>query len=707
MNKFFRQLLLCQILFAQTIVSAEYFPAQGQNPSYANQRISSHDAIILNEDNIINISGRKAAFIEFTVSKKMRIRILSQIGLERFSNYLLPETFDPTYISHFPPDRNYTYTFSNIKFNNFSGSITTKDGTKKEASIKSQIIQLKMIENYEDHYGDFEKKSYHIGNLNIGDILEVEYSYNMRYPDNISQLSSFRVFFNGDVQKENYSLTLSHFTDLNMDIEFSNAAEPDSAYEADEQKIYVWNKKNLPGCINEPGSRPYHSLPYVIFSVKPYELLYTIPYSFEERYIPFYALFSFQREKNHLGIAKSVQQGTHTKQYTQIDKFLANQTSNILDDSLGYAKLLKVHHTIVDEFSFDNDTNYFKRIDTRDARMGDYLTKKTLRDISRYDVYVALLLKMNLTYFTTYLCDSRSGELNDVFFGPMYDSDYLLTVLLKNNSIQYIYPKKAQFGYYLNELPFYYEDTKARLVHLNDYRNIKQAMSESQREIKLPNSTMADNIRRNSILVEINLDSLSAHFTSKIHLSGQYSTLIRGLYLNNYQDESVNPLYNKKIWEMNDQVEVVNQETTVEKKEFPFSTTVKAEYICNDLIEVKEDTMTLNLTDWFNHIIYPNFDTTGRQLDFYPDFRGIDSYVYYIQFNKDVRLIESIKNIKINNAFGELIINVVQANPNTIKLSSSFKTISDSVDVHHMAAVQEIFDNLQRLNQGNLFFVED
>lgn len=704
MKKLFSKSLSYLLIITQFAVYVNILSNQGVAKPIQDSIFAKTNAIILEEDNRIDITGRKAAFIEFNVSKHLEVKVLTQAGLEMFSQYLLPETFDPTYIAHFPLDRNYTTAFSNTKFNAFVGTITHADGTQDPAIITSKVDQIRMIQDYDNYYGNYNKMIYHIDNLDVGDVLVMEYSYSVKYTGNVNQLSSFRIFFNGDVFKEKYTFALSHFSDLNMDIEFMNEAEPDSTNEIDGQKEYLWSKKNVNGCINELGSRPYLSLPHVIFSVKPYELLYTLPFSFEERYIPFYAWFSYQREANHLGIAKSVSQGYHTRQYSLVDKFIANQTQGLPDDSLGYLKLKKVHHTIADEFNFETDTNYFKRIDTRDARMGDYLTKKSLRDISRYDTYVALILKMDLNYFTTYLCDKRSGEVSDAFLAPMYDSDYLFTVILKNNSIQYLYPKKARFGYYLNEIPFYYEGAKARLVHLDDYRNVKMAINENQRLIKLPNSNIADNTRRNSTLVEIDLDSLSTRFTSKINLTGQYSTMIRGLYLYDYQDESVNDLYSKKIWEINDEVEVVSQETEMASKEFPFPATVKAEYVSGNLIEVHNDTLALSLDNWFNHIIYPNFDTTGRQLDFYPDFCGKDSYVYYIQFNKNVHMISSIENVKLSNALGELIVDVAQVKPNTIKLSSSFKTLNSKVDVGQMDAVQDIFNKIQTFNQGVLLF---
>jgi hypothetical protein len=662
----------------------------------------NNDVIIINESNTIDIRGGKARFIVFSITKKIKFKVLNSDGVEKFSKFTLPVTFDPTYISHFPKDRNYTNVFSNLRCNYFKGTITTKDGGKKDAEIKKTIDHVKMVMVDKNIYGNYEKYNYQIENLNIGDEVIIEYNYDITYRDNFAKLSSFRIFFNNDIFKENYQLTITHHSDLNINIDYKNNATPDSINNPGNKKIYYWNKSNLYGCINEEGCRPYLSLPHLIFSIKPYELLYQIPYSFEEKFIPFYALYSYQREKNHFSIAKSIYQGIKTKQFLQIEKFVKTETQDITNDSLGYLKLMKIKNTIVDEFKFENDIDYFKRIDTRDPRMGDYLSKKAIRDISRYDLYVALILKLDLDYFTAYICDKRTGEINNEFFAPMYDSDYIFAVLLKNNSIQYLYPKKSQFGYYLNEIPFYFENTKARLVHISDYRNYKNPIDENFRQIILPNSTLNENIRRINILVKINLDTLSSIFNARIYLSGQYSTLTRGLYQCNHKDETINELYNKKIWKLNDQVEVISQETKVNSKEFPFPTVVNIQYKFNNLLETNSDTISLNLKNWFNHVIYNDFDTTYRQLDFYPDFYGKDSYVYYLEFDKNIKLISSFERTNIKNEFGELIISVEQIKPNAVKISSYFVITNNKITVDKVKTVKEIYDNIQKMNNSYL-----
>jgi hypothetical protein len=212
-------------------------------------------------------------------------------------------------------------------------------------------------------------------------------------------------------------------------------------------------------------------------------------------------------------------------------------------------------------------------------------------------------------------------------------------------------------------------------------------------------------MRTNTVHVNINTSSKSVSFDAKINLSGQFSTMIRGIYKNDYIDKTVNSLYNKKIWDLNEKSSLQKKEVNIINREFPFDAEITAQYQANTILTKIGDTLNLNLTNWFNHIIYPNFDTTGRQMDFYPDFVGKDTYFYMLQFDKNVKLVSEFQDIKIANDFGQLSISVEKVSPNSYKLTSSFATISDKVSKEKIQSVKDIYDKIQVLNSGNLKFV--
>ncbi len=556
-----------------------------------------------------------------------------------------------------------------------------------------------------DRYGYFDFYNYSIKNLEIGDILTIEYAYEVEYLNNLYLLSSFRIFFNNNFNTEIYSLTISHNNNLNANIIYLNNGKPDSISTVEQTKHYYWSEKDLAGCINEEGAIPYLSLPHINISIYPSDFYYFPPNSLASSRLPLYYNYVQLREKNHLAIITAINQGVNTNQYNQLNKFVDENILSIENDNTGYIKLLKLHSKIVDDFDFANDLEYFNNRDTRDPRIGDYITKRTIRDISRYDLYIALLRKLDLNHLTAYIVDNRVGELSMSYVSPMFDSDYLIATTLKNNTLQYIYPKKNKFGYYLNELPFYFENSKATLVHLSDYMSADYPINENLKDITTPNSAIEENIRKNDAYVKINLDNSFVEFKVSVKLEGQYSTLCRGSYLYDYTDESINPNYGRKIWELESETELISTNTKVITKVFPYTTVVSAHFKNRNILTSNNDTLALDIKNWFNHIIYDDLNIENRKLDFHADFNGQDTYTYTIKFDENVEVISALDKLNINNDFGNLAIAIEQVDEKTIKLSSSFTTTNKKVRTENISEVKYIFDNIDELNNSKLLLI--
>lgn len=668
--------------------------------------LNNEDLIILNEQNEIKITDDRGEFMWFHFSKKIRFKIINEEGIEQASSFTLPETPDPTYISHFPKERNFDYLFSTMKVNSFKAQVVSGDGNSYDVELDEDTEIIRMLMMDLEYYGQFKKYKYHIPDLNVGDEITVEYNYMVPYNDNLTRLSSFRIFFHSDIYKEKYSLNIIHDKELMMDFDFLNNANPNSADTIGENVIYHWEKQNLAACINEPGSRPYLDLPHIIFSAKPYDLYYTVPKSFEERFTPFYTIYARLREERHPALTLSIVQGVNTPQYSQIRRFIKQQTSDMDDETTDYEKLKKIHQTIADEFTYKDDLDFFTRKDIRDPKIGDQIGNTTLKDLSRNDLYFTLLLSLNMNYFTTYLSDNRSGVMSESFFKPMYDNDFLYSFYVSDDNFSFLYPKRARYGYYMNEIPFYFENTRARLVHLSDYLKKEKKINESFRQFILPASERRDNIRNTKVAVNINLNDLSVTFNAQVYLSGQFSTMTRGLYLYDYQHEKINELYNKKIWELNDQVVLQTRDVDIKTKDYPFTTQVNARYKADNLISKEGIKYTLDLKNWFNHIIYKDFSVVNRQMDFYSDFSNRDSYLYYIQFDKNVKLQKAVESFEIDNGVVNMVIDVSQISPNSIKLQTYF-AISGMVEIEKMNDLEEVYRRLQELNTSLLVFTEE
>jgi hypothetical protein len=660
----------------------------------------TENSIILNEEIQIEINGTKYDHVVFLFTCDRTYKILNEKGISECSQITLPESFDPANILHYPKSRNYGNYLSNVHFGYFNASIVSEGDVVKNAQVDEVIMPVKSVIPELNRFGTYDEAVYRIKNLKVGDELNVKYSYTVHYNKNFFRLSSFRLFFNSDRNKLNYKFILKIPKDLETEIYFRNYADPDSIVAIGTHQFYYWDKKNLAGCFDEPGSRPYKSLPHVIFTIMPSQISYMLPYSFEIRYVPFYAIFAFTREKNHLSIAQSIHLGVKLKQYQLIDKFIKEQISDIQNDTLGYFQLMKIHHTIAEQFRFSNDTDYFNRREILEPKLGDNISAMVLRDIFRYDTYVATIMKLGLPYFTTYVADIRSAELNNEYFRPMYDSDYLFSVVIKNNTLQFIYPKKDNFGFYLNEFPFYYEGAKARLVSLNDYQDPRSPIFEEIRQITLPSSKVNDNVRRTTVQGDINVNRKSISFKARILLQGQFSTMMRGLYMQDYKHADVNHLYHVKLWDKQEDVNLKKKDVIITKKEFPFANVVNAEYFSDNMMQINDNILSIDLSNWFLHIIYTDLSENGRVQDFYADFPGRDTYVYSLRFDEPVELINENQNIEIRNEFGEYIFMIEQENETSIRVTSHFAIFSPFLPVEKISFVADMFRAIQKHNEN-------
>jgi hypothetical protein len=672
---------------------------------YFNQTsLSKDDAVILNEEINYEVSGKKLNFIQFIISKNILIDLKSQKAIDYFSNYRLTQNEDPLEVVHAPKARNFNALFSELKVNYFKAKRQIEEGDYQELDFVSNFKEVESSSVTDDFYDVYYDIYYQIDGLEIGDKLLIEWSYTVPYAGNFYKLTSNRFFFNSNVYKEKTQVTLSHHKDLKSEVKYYFGAKPDTIIEGEDFYFYQWKFDQLEGNIFEVGSRAYQELPHVVYSLFPYDLLYTFPNSFREEFIPYYSMFSYLREKKFVSLLASAYQGVNNKQFSQVRKYIDAVTNELPDTIAEADKAKAIHNDIALNFKFSDDIDYFKQRDTRNPRMGDYITAHSIRDIKRYDVYAFILFELKNQFYTVYLADNRYAEITFDYFKPMAQSDYLFG-MMADDRIHFLYPKKSRFGYLFGEIPFYFQNASARFVHLSDYRAYEQPINTEMRKLNMPNSGIFDNIRKTNALVTVSLEKNILEFNARISLSGQYSTMTRGVYQYHEKDETVNPLYNQKIWEDIVGVSDTSAQVDLTNKDFPFNAQVNASFTSSEILQNHQDTLSIDLANWFKHVIYPNMEIDNRSLDFYPDFQGRDTYVYFLKFDQEINLLNDFEEVSIHNSFGELDISMVQMDSKSIKISSSFASISPKIEAQEISTVGEIYQNIEQLNTARIQFL--
>jgi hypothetical protein len=672
-------------------------------PLIYSDSLSSQDVSILYQNDTINIIGKKYGFIFYEFARKTRIKILNNNGLRSFSKYKIPETYDPSYISQSPKVRNCGYYLTRIKISFFKVKIYKEDGTTSEFQIVPTEREIKSVIT-NDKYGIFYEYIFDISGFKVGDEVEISYSYGVPFDENISKLLSFRLFPHSYYNIENYQLTITHDKDLVVDFEYFNSFNPDSVGLDKGNKFFMWFKTHLPGCMGEASGRPYKSLPYLVFSIKPSEVSYYIPNTFTKKALPGYYIPVYFRENNFYTTILNVGNNVQMRDYPALYAFVENNLGETASDTLGYYKLDKLQTVITDKFSYDDNQTFFNDQYITDPHWGASVGSEKIQEVSRYYFYVAWITKLKLFFYSAYLADIRSGEINERYYAPMFSDDFLFAVQFKQGKVVFLYPKKANFGFYTDEMPFYFEGARTRLVCIEDYVDDRVPINEDFRNIITPTSAWNDNSRKSKIQVNVN-NSGTCVFTSSVSLTGQFSTMTRGAYLSNYNDLTVNPLYSHKIWDLSSSTKLLSSNVDIQQKNFPFKTIIKAEYESSGFVsKISDSNYMLKLKNLFPHIISSSLNEVHRVLDFYPDFKEQDIFTYFFKFETPIELVKNVESQKISNSFGELIIESQLMDQNGLRIISCLSINTDYVKAANINDVSQIFEAIRKLNDSEIVY---
>jgi len=670
-----------------------------------NEMFSEEDAVILDEQNFMEASGTKDPFVKVYIEKKLRIKFLTQKGIDNFSKITIPESFDPLFdykdIPLGNPKKRHRPRMFEIKIEYFAARIIKGNGQIETADVKDQLkpeIILFGSKIYNSHAYVFKTK-----NLQVGDELEIAYSFELPYHDNWYMYYSARVFFHGLMSKQKTSFVLKTNDKLKTKLLYHNKCKPDSVVKANKRTYYYFTYHNLPGCLNEVGARPHKELPYFVYDLNPSDdrFYYRSPNSLEDGILPYWLYMLKRRESYAFAIERRTDPITKDKQFRKVEKFISETTNGIPSDQ-PINKMIKIHHTIVDSFQYQNDYAYYAGIDTRLERLGDFTEKRTLRDISRYKLYARSFNQLKLPYSTVYFIDRRVADMGSSYISPIIDNEFAFMIFINENPL-YMYPKKDRFGLYTNELPFYWESSPALYVQFHNLWSDKIA---ELRFVKTPASTENDNIRITSVQTTINIEKGSIDYNARISLSGQFSTMTRGLYKYDYVDSSISFVYRKKLWEIDDKTYLVDNSINDGQKHFPYKSDITANYrSINVIIQNTDGSYALSVENWFNHITSAVSDSIKRALSFYPDFRFKDNYKYYLKFDTAVVILNTDEfNINIDNNLGHLKTSIKQLQPNIYLLESDLIVDKETVVAENISDVTEIYHAISKLNNSDLLF---
>jgi hypothetical protein len=285
-----------------------------------------------------------------------------------------------------------------------------------------------------------------------------------------------------------------------------------------------------------------------------------------------------------------------------------------------------------------------------------------------------------------------------------YKYERVLFGVPNGKTIRFIQPRYEGLSYNADELPFYMEGVDAALMGVNSqYFDISSntsaydfySLARVVNFIRTPASTENENVRTESGSLKIALDSSIIHVSIKESLNGQFSTILRPLYLNQIVDSTVNPVYFKRCTSK-PFAKNIKIKNSFRSNVFPF----KHLFNCSEDI-VMSSPKEISCHNWFAFTINKEMLNGPPAFDFYLDFRYSDIYNFLLQFDKAVS-IENAEKFKksINNKYFELNSNLVKQDESNYLLSVSVKIKQEILPVADGQLLLDFVKELDELNHA-------
>ena len=673
------------------------------------------------------------------------VKPLNEQGLYKAARFVVPETLDPA--AHYADlplskrDSIHRPKYFDMEINYVIARLIHSDGSTENTLPTKETFQQESIEfNAIPRNGYTYSFAYN--KLALGDMIEYEYEYSLPYI-----LDYARVFFHGTLPKQHFKFQIAYPAGEYYLFAYRNGAMPTDSVHNIKNNTLTWQYKQLMPAMDEPGSRPYLSLPHIeyythnktfgtwegeqITQFKPYTWSYVT-----HDWVAF--------KKNNLMQSRK----KTSMQEIALNKFVKHQRQQLPQEHSPLQALLKIHNLIADSFTYKYETNAYANSDRRlahlptdisqrslkllnrhkiyngifdriaddpalqldvDAYIGidggrlnkvpTFLNRKILSNINSDDIYNGIFTRLGMPFYITQIEDKRYARIDPADARPLWVENRLYTVLA-NSNLFYVCPKRQRTGYYMNELPFYLENT----VSLNIAQMTESFYDKNNVLFYVtPQSSAADNLRTLDAQININTSAKQLNTKEKLSLSGQFSTLMRGLYLYGTTDSSLLPLYAQPCYAQDALAKsTLNIELKNKNEQFPFKTDFLIQYSSKeDLLKTSNDSILyLTIGQWIKHISIDKFRASGRVQDYYPDFLHTDSYRYALSFDKPIKIAD-FKDLplKISNDFADYWFDITQASPTQINIISQLHLKKEQTPAQKCTEVAQIYNAIELVKQ--------
>ncbi len=715
-------------------------------------QFSKEDAVILYEQQNISIEHNNVY-----LTKLYRIKFNTVEGIKQYGSFFAPTSND-VFSDYYYVGLDKQNKINRPAYNDYEISLCASRRVQSpkiyiEEDVKPRQVNERWYNDYiyqptvgftvsknnsflwEPSKGQSKPASFEftLNNVEAGSVYDVYYKVRIPLITFLKNASS-RIIFNSAIPKQIYNLRLSYESDA-LYVNFINnniAVLPDTVFAKDKYltTTLIYKAKDLIGYSHEVNMRaseipavyfyinardylkpsvngkvviaPYdwsqvlYKTTYKINSnnsvmqgkttlsfdyVKPYTKHYTAPY--DDIFVP-------KKELEHYITFTDKHNASVTKLYNKNAEGIDPAT-----DLSGAQKVRKFHNHVVEQMEFYTCKDRYEKDETLYSVGELALDKNKLFENARYRLYADFLYRTETNFYRTRMVDKRYETLSQsTYYPPNTTVDFFSIV--NNNTIETIFPKASSFGYYMDEYPFYFENTNAVTT---PYRIVDTSNILPPSFTKTHNSGFSSNIRIHTYTITVDLTANTCNFDGNISLSGQFSTLTRSAYSNNFvSDSSVNRNYYTKLVDASKSIQNIKTKVISTDTKFPFKCKINQSFSFNDLCVKTGDLYAIDLSKLTCHII-ENTEEHERNMTWYSDFLMHDIFRYSIVFNKPVTITNEaeLKKEPVINSFGAYFNKVSLATPTQINFESNFKILAEKMPA---SSYKEIFDFYQNTTKN-------
>jgi hypothetical protein len=654
-------------------------------PIDAQHKISIPDSLIYSPAVNIYDSTRvifrnaKEEFLDLYITNFKLTQINSSTAIDRVSKKTIPIAFDP-FSSDLQAVLNQQVpmgqAMQEIIINKAEYTII-RNGVELPAAPFQKIIEERNVLEI-DFLWTVNCYRLAIPNLQAGDLVKTEISYTIRYAFNWYLLTAYRFYLDDYFPTLRKTFVIGHNENL-LNI---YRGQPKSYTFKDRRTVYkVWNRTNAPGALFEPNSRPSQNIPWFEITVKSdsrrFWHRYLLSTEIENiRYeMPYWLYLLRLRERESFWIYRVSKKRIPDNQNAIVKRYI-NQFTQPFKKNAEWQKITALHNHIALDFNYLSDEDYFKEIDTKLAKVGSRMQDNEIREISRYALYAKMLYHLEIPFNTLYHFDNRVNIPDSTNLGNLLYNDFSF-LIQPQGQLTVLHPKRAQLGFFANELPYFWEYNKSLIFVLEEYFDDIFPSPEFLPEIP------ADSAKFNYRFTNFRVEPRGATYEIEgvVSLSGQFSTVTRHNYF--FQDfPEVLPPY---FWQTTPEAFLVQNlrfKSTKSQKNYPFT------HNFDFLGQISKE----NLWELKLPLAIPEFNLDlKRYTPFYFDFIGKDEYKFTLPKSSEYGLNNAFTSVNVQNPFFNFSVEPSETEENLVVtvIFNVKKSRVPASEFHHLISLKQ------------------